>query len=212
MSPVRSSLLDAEPWLRHGFGTRHDGAWTTPDRTARLHQVHAATIVTVTEPGHHGDGDALIAATPDLWLEIRTADCVPVLLADTRQKVVAAVHAGWRGTAAGITAATVEKLLRAYGSRPEDLVAAVGPCIAACCFEVGEEVASHFPAHTDRTAERPNVDLAAANVEQLTRTGVPIRNIDNLGRCTMCETDTFHSFRRDRAMGRMVSAIAIERA
>jgi copper oxidase (laccase) domain-containing protein len=91
-------------------------------------------------------------------------------------------------------------------------VAAVGPCIAACCFEVGEEVASHFPAHTDRNAERPRVNLAAANVEQLIRTGVPIRNIDNLGRCTMCETDTFHSFRRDRAMGRMVSAIAIEPA
>jgi YfiH family protein len=212
MNPVRSSLLDAVPWLRHGFGTRHNGAWTVPDRTARLHQVHAAAIVTVTEPGHHGDGDALIASSPNLWLEIRTADCVPVLIADTRQKVVAAVHAGWRGTAAGITGAAVGELLRGYGSRPEDLVAAVGPCIAVCCFEVGEEVASHFPAHTDRTAERPHVNLAAVNVEQLIETGVPIRNIDNLGRCTMCETDMFHSFRRDRAMGRMVSAIAIEPA
>ena len=209
MNPVRSSLLASVPWLRHGFGTRHDGSWTPPDRTARLHQVHAATIVTVTEPGHHGDGDALIASSPGLWLEIRTADCVPVLIADTRQKVVAAVHAGWRGTAAGITEATVEELLRAFGSQPEDLVAAVGPCIGACCFEVGEEVASHFPSHTDRTAERPHVDLAAANVGQLLRSGVPLRNVDNLGRCTMCEAAVFHSFRRDRAIGRMVSALAI---
>ena len=210
MSPVRSPLLDAVPWLRHGFGTRHNGAWTAADRTARLHQVHAATIVPVTGPGHHGDGDALIAATPDLWLEIRTADCVPVLIADSRQKVVAAIHGGWRGTAARITEATVGMMIRAYGSRPEELVAAVGPCIGACCFEVGEEVASHFPTHCHRGGKRPHVDLAAANVEQLTQCGIAPEQIDNMGRCTMCETDAFHSFRRDRTIGRMISAIAIQ--
>ncbi len=209
MSPIRSSLLDKVPWLQHGFGTRYNGAWTAPDRTARLHQVHAATIVTVTVPGHHGDGDALLATSPELWLEIRTADCVPVLIADSRQKLVAAVHAGWRGTAARITAATVAEMVRTHGSRPEDLLAAVGPCIATCCFEVGEEVASHFPAHTVRSGERPHVDLAAANVEQLKKSGVPLEQIDSLCRCTMCEVDVFHSFRRDKALGRMVSAIAI---
>ncbi len=212
MSPIRSSLLDTVPWLQHGFGTRHNGAWTPPDQTALLHQVHGATIVRVTGPGHHGDGDALIAATPGLWLEIRTADCVPVLIADTRQKLVAAVHAGWRGTAARITEATVREMVGSYGSRPEELVAAVGPCITVCCFEVGEDVASHFPAHTRRTTERPHVDLAAANVDQLTQGGIPLAHVENLGRCTVCEPDVFHSFRRDRAIGRMISAIAIEPA
>lgn len=209
MNPIRSSLLDTVPWLQHGFGTRHNDAWTPPGQTARLHQVHAAGIVEVATPGHHGDGDALIATTPGLWLEIRSADCVPLLVADSRQKLVAAVHAGWRGTAAHIAAATIEKMVRSYGSKREELVAAVGPCIGSCCFEVGEEVAAQFPAFTDRTGERPHVNLAAANAAQLQDNGIALARIDNLHRCTVCEHEVFHSFRRDRALGRMVSAIAI---
>lgn len=212
MTPIRSSLLDSLPWLRHGFGTRHNGAWTPDNRTARLHQVHGAGVVAVHEPGNHGDGDALIATTPDLWLEIRTADCVPVLIADSRLRLIVAVHAGWRGTAAAICSAAVSEMSQTYGSRPEDLLAAIGPSIASCCFEVGEEVAEHFPDHTTREGTRPHVDLVAANRDQLIGAGIPHRQVDVLARCTMCEEVVFHSFRRDRALGRMVSAIAIQPA
>ena len=212
MNPIRSAVLDSLPWLRHGFGTRHNGAWTPDDRTARLHQVHGAAVIAVGEPGHHGDGDALIATAPDLWLEIRTADCVPVLIADSRQRLIAAVHAGWRGTAAAIAVATVRRMVQSYGSRPDDLLAVVGPSIGACCFEVGDEVAEHFPAYATRIGVRPHVDLPAANADQLRDAGIPFGRIDRLARCTMCEESVFHSFRRDRALGRMVSAIAIETA
>lgn len=212
MSPLRAPLLALFPWTDHGFGTRHDGYWTPPERTAKLHQVHADGVVGVGAPGHHGDGDALITATPDLWLEIRTADCVPLLLIDPLQRVVAAVHAGWRGTAARIAGATVEVLIRDWGCRAQDCRVAIGPCIAACCFEVGEEVAAQFPGHITQSGSRPHVDLGAANRRQLVEAGIPANQIDDLGLCTGCEPERFHSFRRDRGDGRMVAAVAIRTA
>jgi polyphenol oxidase len=212
MSRIQSAQLAQVAWVRHGFGTRHCGAWTPPEQTALLHQVHGAVIVGVTTPGHHGDGDALVTAEPDLWLEIRTADCVPVLLADSRRRIVAAVHAGWRGTAAGIARETVAAMVRDWGSRPEDIFAAIGPCIAPCCFEVGEEVAAQFSGHITQREPRHRVNLPGANLAQLLESGVPERNIDVIGLCTACDADQFHSFRRDKGTGRMVAAIAIHRA
>ncbi len=209
MSRLVSARLESLSWLRHGFGTRHCGAWTPPERTALLHQVHGAAVVGVATPGHHGDGDALVTAEPALWLEIRTADCVPVLLADTRRHVVAAVHAGWRGTAARIASETVAVMVREWGCRAADIIAAIGPCIAPCCFEVGEEVAAHFPGHITQREPRYRVNLPGANLDQLRDCGVPERNIEVLGQCTVCDAGRFHSFRRDKGTGRMVAAIAI---
>ena len=212
VTPLRSLRLDGISWLAHGFGTRHDGAWTPLELTARLHQVHAAGVVGVSMPGDHGDGDALITSTPGLWLEIRTADCVPLLLADPVRGVVAAVHAGWRGTAGAISRITVETLRREWGSNPADLQVVIGPCIAACCFEVGEDVAAQFPGHITRSEPRPRVDLVDANREQLMAAGVPSKGIESLDLCTVCDPGAFHSFRRDRGPGRMVAAIQIRRA
>ena len=208
MTPLRSSGLDGMPWIDHGFGTRHDGAWTPPGRTAKLHQAHGNGVVVVSAPGDHGDGDALITAAAGVWLEIRTADCVPLLLADPVRRVVAAVHAGWRGTAAAIAQVTVETLCRDWECNPRDLQAAIGPCIGGCCFEVGDDVAVHFPGHTI-SAVRLRVDLAGANRQQLVDAGVPAARIEDLGRCTVCDASQFHSFRRDRGDGRMVAAIQI---
>lgn len=209
MTPLRSGLLTSLPWAEHGFGRRQDGAWTPEAETARVHQVHAAGVITVATPGHHGDGDTLITMTPGLWLEIRTADCVPLLIADRRQKIVAAVHAGWRGTAARIAAVTVERMVADFGSRADELVVAIGPGIAPCCFEVSEDVAAQFAEFVDRRAPKPFVDLKAANRVQLLESGVAPDQIDTLAECTACDAEMFHSFRRDRGTGRMVSAIRI---
>lgn len=209
MTPLRAQRLTAFSWLEHGFGTRADGAWTPVDQTAKLHQIHTSEVVTIAGPGHHGDGDALITGQAGVWLEIRTADCVPLLIADPVQGVIAAVHAGWRGTALAIASATVAELRRQFRCRPRDLEVAIGPCIASCCFEVGEEVATRFVGHITHSDPRPHVDLVAANRQQLLSTGIPTDHIESLDLCTACGPAMFHSFRRDRSDGRMVSAIRI---
>lgn len=203
---LTSELLERETWLEHGFGTRHDGAWTPDASTARLKQTHSATSVSTFAPGHFGEGDALLSTQQGLWLEIRTADCVPVLIADPVRRAVAAIHAGWRGTAARIVAEAIEQLVDA-GSRRADLLAAIGPSIGACCFEVGKNVADHFPDDRIHRDPRPHVDLIEANRRQLIGAGV--QRIDALGRCTHCDAETFHSFRRDKGDGRMVNAIRV---
>lgn len=209
MKPLLARGLDGFSWIEHGFGTRDAGAWTPPERTARLHQVHGSGVVGVARPGDHGDGDALITGTPDLWLEIRTADCVPVLLADPERRVVAAIHAGWRGTAATIAQVTVDALRREWGCQPDELYAAIGPAIGACCFAVGEEVAAHFPGHITRQGTAIHADLVGANRQQLLGAGVAAERIGSLALCTACDPSRFHSFRRDRGEGRLVAAIRI---
>lgn len=209
MTPLQSVGLENISWIEHGFGTRHDGVWTPPERTARLHQVHANGVIHATGPGDHGDGDALITATAGVWLEIRTADCVPLLLADPVRRIVAAIHAGWRGTAAAISRITVETMCGEWASKPEDLQVAIGPCIAACCFEVGEEVVGQLPGSVTHSGKQPRVDLVDANRRQLVQAGVSAKRIESLDLCTVCDPDRFHSFRRDRGNGRMIAAIQI---
>lgn len=209
MTPLLSSRLESISWLEHGFGTRHDGAWTPPAQTAKLRQVHSAGVVGVSIAGDHGDGDALITSTPGIWLEIRTADCVPILLADPIRRIVAAVHAGWRGTAAAISRIAVDTLRSEWGSSPGDLLVAIGPCIASCCFEVDEEVAAQFSGHITHSTPRPHVDLVSANRQHLIAAGVPAATIETLDLCTVCDPGRFESFRRDRGAGRMFAAIQI---
>lgn len=209
MTPLQSARLAPLGWVEHGFGTRADGAWTPLERTAKLRQVHGNAAVTVSEPGHHGDGDALITAAEQVWLEIRTADCVPILLADPVRRVVAAIHAGWRGTAVGIAGLTVAKMTQEYGCRAEDVIGAIGPSIGGCCFAVGEDVAAHFRGHIVRLLPQPYVDLVSANRQQLVLSGMAPGQIETTGLCTACKPEQFHSFRRDHGEGRMISAIQI---
>ena len=155
-----------------------------------------------TLPGRHGDGDALITSTPGLYLAIRTADCLPILLVDARQRKVAAIHAGWRGTVAGIAAKTVAAL----DGDPADVWAAFGPGIGPCCFEVNDDVASEFGARG-----RCSIDLFAHNRKRLLDIGVPGDQIASDAPCTCCDAVRFHSFRRDKQdAGRMVAAIAVK--
>jgi YfiH family protein len=160
-----------------------------------------------------GEGDSLITNTPGVSLVIRTADCVPILIADPDNRAIAAVHAGWRGTVQQILPETIRVMSDRFGSRPQDLAIAIGPAIGECCYEVGPEVAEQFSnMFPERLREKgiARIDLAEATIRQLRRNGGNVGQIDSSGLCTRCLADTFHSYRRDgQAAGRMFSAISI---
>lgn len=209
----RAANLEELPWLEHGFGTRLTSHWPDSRQVSTLRQIHSAKILTADQPGLIGEGDALISAQPGTILSVRTADCLPILLADSRNRAVAAVHAGWRGVVQEIAPKTIAAMAENFGTRPEDLVVAIGPGIGPCCFEVGSEVAvqfaSIFPERVDQET-RTKIDLVDAVLRQLGRSGVREGQIDASRLCTCCQTDMFHSYRRDRdAAGRMLSRIGI---
>ena len=205
--------LDRFPWLDYGFGTRASGAWAEGPRVL-LRQVHSAVCLRVDRvPRERPAGDALLTATPGLLLAIRTADCLPILIVDPRRPAVAAVHAGWRGTALAVSARTVQALARDFASRPEELEVAIGPGIGACCYQVGPEVARQFGAWLPELAEAAGpvrLDLAEVNRRQLIQAGVPPANLHVGAACTACSAAEFCSFRRERSKaGRMLAAIGI---
>jgi len=196
-----SSLLSELKWLDHGFGTRADAV--PQERMASLKQIHSGIVLLGEQIGCAGEGDALVTAVAGVPVSVRTADCYPILLADARNHAVAAVHAGWRGTAARIALRALEEMHRLYGTEAADVCAAIGPGIGACCYEVGADVARQFGMQ-----QAGRIDLAAINRRQLLDAGVAEPRIDVLGGCTKCDSRLFHSYRRDQlAAGRMVSYI-----
>ncbi len=195
-------------------------------------QVHSAVVRDLeTEPGPlmttEGkaalEGDGLVSRQPGKLLAILTADCVPVLVADTRTHAVGAFHAGWRGTLGRIVEEGTRLMRERYGTRAEDVVAAIGPCIGACCFEVGQEVRERFVTEFAYGAglfragvapgSNPCMDLVAANRQQLLDAGVPAGNISDVAECTACTRlqdgrRKFFSYRDEGGVsGRMLSAI-----
>ena len=229
-----------ESVARHGFTSRQLGlrpndtapaTWATAvasvgcdvSHLARVRQVHGAAVRVVRAGDLAApvpDGDAVITNAPGVALAVVAADCVPVLLADPRTGAVAAVHAGWRGTAANVVGATVTAMTREFGVRPETLVAAIGPSIGACCYEVGEELLTAFAAagHTSvdladwfarDSAGRLQLDLWQANADLLVHAGVPRARLHVAGLCTKTHVEVLESFRvdGDRA-GRMAAIIA----
>ena len=198
--------LEVFPWLEHGFGTRGVEIGARFGHLATVKQVHSARCIEAEgRAGLLGEGDGLLENRPGCVVAIKTADCIPVLLVDERRRAVAAVHAGWRGTAAGIVREAVGAMGRRFGTCAEDLHAAIGPGIGACCYEVGEEVAAHFGVRG-----RGRIDLAGANRRQLEESGVTAGRIHASKLCTMCGAREFDSFRRDgEAAGRMYSFAGI---
>jgi len=202
-------------WLEHGFGTRQSTAWNDQQRLAALHQVHSDVCLYAAagSRGRIGTGDALITNAAGVWIGVRTADCIPILIADLRRRAVAAIHAGWRGTLAGVASRTIEAMRRRFATSPEDLAAAIGPGIGPCCYEVGSEVASQFaslfPERRDLSG-RTRIDLAEANRRQLAAAGVPASQIWTSGMCTCCLSERFFSWRREsHRAARMVAAALI---
>jgi len=201
---LTSPLLDGLPWLEHGFGTR--AGPLTQEGMVSLKQIHSSLSLVADRPeGCVGEGDALITAEPGRTVSVRTADCFPILLADPRHRAVAAVHAGWRGTAARVVIETLRRMRVEFGTEPSDLWAAIGPGIGACCYHVGADVARRFG--MDGAGR---LDLAAENIRQLAEAGVQPVRIDHLQACTSCDAERFHSWRRDHhEAGRMISFIAV---
>ena len=166
--------------------------------------------------------DILVTDGPTVALAVQAADCVPVLMADRRSGAVAAVHAGWRGTAAGAAPAAVAALAREFGTRPGDLVAAQGPSIGPCCYVVGDELveafrASGFGREVDRWFARDEtgalrLDLWAANRDQLAACGVPAAAIHGSGLCTANHPEWFASYRRDGPGTGRIAAVIRARA
>lgn len=183
---------------------------------ARARQVHGAGVLRAREPSPipSAEADAVISDRPGLAACVAVADCVPILLADPRSGAVAAVHAGWRGTLAGAAARAVEALVRECGARPGDLLAAIGPSIGPCCYEVSEELAARFhdevgPAAGNPRGRQSRVDLWLANASILRRAGLPRERVEILGHCTACDPERFFSHRRDIGRtGRMIGFVA----
>jgi polyphenol oxidase len=200
-----SPLLERVPWIEHGFGTRH--APVSQDGMATLKQSHSAVTLVADRPeGCVGEGDALLTREPGVTVSVRTADCFPVLLVDMHHQAVAAVHAGWRGTAEGVVVEALRRMHAEFESNAVDISAAIGPGIGACCYQVGEEVARRFG-----LAQAGRVDLEAENLRQLVVAGVPRESISLAGACTFCDPAHFYSWRRDRnAAGRMISYVRIK--
>jgi YfiH family protein len=202
----RVSELDEFPWLVHGFGTRLADLPAGLARLATLKQIHSASCVAAGgRAGILGEGDALLENQPGSVVAVKTADCIPILLVDERRRAVAAVHAGWRGTVARIAGEAVAAMGRSFGTRAEDLHAAIGPGIGKCCYQVGAEVAAYFGGQGSG-----HIDLSAANRRQLEEAGVTGRRVYASNLCTMCRAEEFYSFRRDQdAAGRMFSFAGI---
>jgi len=244
---LRCAALD--PLAAHCFTTR---ALALPDVAAAgrvapsvgvgegqvvaVRQVHGREVVTVRRgqapagPGEAAGGvfeaDVLVSDDPERAVLVRVADCAPVLIADRRTGAVAAVHAGWRGTAAGAAPAAVEALRRGWGSRPEDLVAVIGPAIGPCCYEVGPDVVDAFaaagharhlidrwfqarpPARGQATPPPLRLDVPGANRDQLMLAGVPEDQIHVAGLCTAMHLDVLTSWRAERQQaGRLAGVI-----
>lgn len=206
---ARDTVDDDVEANRHTF---MDAATIDLEALTLGRQTHGSTVQVVTAE-HRGRGmypvfdgfpetDALVTDDPSVAIGVVVADCVPILLYDSEHHAVGVVHAGWRGTVGNIAGATVETMTRAYGTRPERLVAGIGPSIGPCCYEVGEDVVGAWLA-AELTSESAVVrvdsgyhfDLWTANRKCLVAAGVPRRSIEDSGLCTRCRIDRFFSYR-----------------
>ena len=183
----------------------------------KLKQTHSDVVRDMTDTWSSNEpleGDAAVTAVRGAVLSIQTADCVPILIADRNARVIAAVHAGWRGTAKRIVKRTVELLSEKYSTPPSELIAVIGPHNAVCCYEVGDDVveAIQDPDVFVRSPEwkRPHLNQALANQLQLIEAGVPESHIRVSSLCTQCRADLFFSYRREgKHAGRLLSIIGL---
>ena len=197
-----------------------------PDQLIFPKQTHTATVKTITNDffdlGEEAqkyflnETDAVITNLKGVCVAVKTADCVPVLLFDSKRKVVAAVHAGWRGTIQNIVFVTIQKMIKEFGTDPSDLIAGIGPSISPEVYEVGEEVWKQFDtefyiASNPEKADKKLLDLWNANYQQLIKAGVPVKQIEVARTCTFSDPDRFFSARRDGIKtGRMGTGIMIK--
>ena len=207
---------------RRRFLALFRGEW----RLATCWQVHGADVrrvrpvdATAALDTNEERCDALTTDAPHVLLGVQTADCVPIILGDARTGACAAVHAGWRGTAASIVSAALERMREEYGTRAVDVRACIGPAANVCCYEVGREVIETFRARFAYADEllvptregHARIDLQRANRQQLTGAGVAPERIHTAPFCTICRDDLFFSYRREKKLygrtGRLLAVI-----
>ena len=183
----------------------------------QVEQVHGAQALVCSGSGkiHKQDADILITAEKGVALAVRTADCLPILLADKQAGIIAAVHAGWRGTVAKVAEEALAKMLE-RGAEVNHVLVSLGPCIAPCCFAVSDDVAGQLcdacsQNVTLKKSGQTYADLAKTNYSQLLALGVNAENIELSKHCTVCGTQpSFFSYRRDSGQtGRQLSIISL---
>jgi polyphenol oxidase len=183
------------------------------NQVVRSKQVHGSEIFIASEAGYFEGYDAMITNTKGLLLAVSTADCTPVLLYDKSTQTIAAVHAGWKGTKENLVSKTILKLTEKYGTKCENVIAYIGPCIAECSFEVDADVAQYFEGiycRFDSNKEKYFIDLKRHNKDQLLQLGVAENNIEVSKYDTYERTDLFFSHRKENGLtGRMWTAIGL---
>ena len=204
--------------LARAFGVTQ-GELVTP------RQVHGSDILVINEPNDDFshflsvEGDAVITNQPNVMIGVCVADCAPILLCDPDNKVIAVVHAGWKGTAARLVSKAVVGMKSEFGSDPERLQAAIGPCIQKCCYEVDEPVRKAFQQggiDWDSCAELKSpgkwqLELAAANRDLLLQSGLPADAVQISEQCVCCHREQYFSYRRDKdESGRQMGFIMIK--
>ena len=184
-----------------------------PLRFATMQQVHGVRVATLgPDAVDPGEADALVTREPGVALSVLTADCVPILLVAPRWHVVAAAHAGWRGTIGGIVAHTVAAMAERFGAEPGQIRAVLGPAIGGCCYQVDRAVVDQLEEHwgpmpeaiqrqtpLDTGSDKALLDLRRANACILTRVGIEAAAIVSIGPCTRCASTEFFSYRRASA-------------
>jgi YfiH family protein len=221
-------LLDAVPGLIHAYTVKGSDpaaaladAAGVPMNLTTCRQVHGAAVHRVTDDAQAGpppEADALITRNAGSALGVWVADCAPILICDPEAGAIAAVHAGWRGTAAGVLTAALTALRLELGARPASLRVAFGPAIGPCCFEVGDEVVEALLRFDPgaraavRGGPRPRVDLIEANRRQAIAWGVPASGMQSADLCTSCHAGLLESYRRGKGRaGRMAGMLAWRR-
>lgn len=195
----------------------------SPDSFVFSDQVHGVTIREVNRDNFNDPitaTDGLMTDVPGITLATFYADCMPIMIYDPEHGAIGMVHAGWRGSAAGIGPLLVESMTKRYGSKPRALLAALGPAIGPCCFEVGQEVAEAFMSiellNEDRSwlipkTGNPHLDLGRINAKLLIDAGIPDHSVKSADICTCCHPELLYSHRRDHGdTGRMAALMALQ--
>jgi YfiH family protein len=213
---VPSSVQGNRSVLARAFGTKLE-------KLVTVTQTHGTDLLVIDAPNpdyshfQKLECDGIITNQPGVMIGVCVADCAPVLLLDPVNRAAAALHAGWKGTAGGIAAKGVEALASLFGSKPEQLLAAVGPAIGRCCYEVDAPVRDEFTRgggrweeFADKAGDKWRLDLALANALQLQDAGVLRENIETAELCVSCNRAAFFSYRRDRGeTGRQMGFIML---
>jgi polyphenol oxidase len=175
-------------------------------------QIHSDVITYISKGGAIGESDALITDKFNLGLAISSADCTPVFIYDKKNKIIAGIHSGWRGTVKKIIQKTITRLFNDFNSSPEDLFVYMGPSISQKNYEVGPEVTAGFnPGYFKPKGEKFLLDVPAANYDMLTEAGIPEKNIEKSLLCTYEMKDLLQSYRRDGIFsGRALGVIALK--